>query len=95
MSDARRGGQAADGYRMLASDAGQVVLRFGFYNKCCFVGLAALYCVQEVPMPRLSIDITKEEHRRLKASAALEGQSLKDYVITRVLVDAQTLQPPY
>ena len=39
-------------------------------------------------MPRLSIDITEEEHRRLKASAALEGQSLKDYVITRVLVDA-------
>ncbi len=39
-------------------------------------------------MPRLSIDITEEEHRRLKASAALEGQSLKDYVITRALVDA-------
>ena len=39
-------------------------------------------------MSRLSIDITEDAHRRLKASAALEGQSLKDYVITRALVEA-------
>ena len=38
-------------------------------------------------MPRLSIDISDEEHRRLKASAALEGKSLKDYVIGRTLAD--------
>ena len=38
-------------------------------------------------MPRLSIDITDEEHRRLKASAALKGQSLKDYVVSRALAD--------
>ena len=39
-------------------------------------------------MPRLSIDITEDEHRRLKASAALEGRSLKDYVLARALADA-------
>ncbi len=39
-------------------------------------------------MPRLSIDITDEEHRRLEASAALEGRSIEDYVLTRALADA-------
>ena len=36
-------------------------------------------------MPRLSIDISSEEHRQLKAIAALNGQSIKDYVVTRTL----------
>lgn len=39
-------------------------------------------------MPRLSIDITEEQHRRLKASAALEGRSIKEYVLERALGDA-------
>jgi uncharacterized protein (DUF1778 family) len=34
---------------------------------------------------RLSIDITPEQHQRLKAIAALQGQSMKDYVLNRVL----------
>jgi len=34
---------------------------------------------------RLSIDITPEQHRVLKAAAALEGQSIKSYVLGRVL----------
>ena len=34
---------------------------------------------------RLSIDITPEQHRVLKAAAALEGQSIKNYVLDRVL----------
>lgn len=38
-------------------------------------------------MPRLSIDVTDEQHRRLKAIAALRGQSLKDYVLSRSLDD--------
>lgn len=38
-------------------------------------------------MPRLSIDVTDEQHRRLKAIAALRGQSLKDYVLSRSLED--------
>ena len=36
-------------------------------------------------MPRLSIDITEDQHRRLKATAALNGQSIKDFVMTRTL----------
>ena len=39
-------------------------------------------------MPRLSIDITSEEHQKLKAIAALKGESIKDYVLKRTLGDA-------
>jgi len=42
-------------------------------------------------MLRLSIDITAEEHQRLKAFAALRGQSIKDYVLERALGDAPAL----
>lgn len=42
-------------------------------------------------MPRLSIDITAEEHQKLKAIAALKGQSIKDYVLDRTLRDAPAL----
>lgn len=41
-----------------------------------------------IPMPRLSIDITPEEHQKLKAIAALKGESIKDYVLKRTLGDA-------
>ena len=34
---------------------------------------------------RLSIEISPEQHQRLKASAALQGQSIKDYVLSRTL----------
>ena len=37
---------------------------------------------------RLSIELTQEQHQLLKASAALEGKSLKTYVLERVLGDA-------
>lgn len=36
---------------------------------------------------RLSIDVTPEQHQRLKAVAALRGESIKDYVLSRVLPD--------
>jgi hypothetical protein len=36
-------------------------------------------------MSRISIDVTTEEHQRLKAMAALQGKSIKDYVIERTL----------
>lgn len=39
-------------------------------------------------MPRLSIDISPEDHQKLKAIAALKGQSIKDYVLGRALGDA-------
>ena len=34
---------------------------------------------------RLSIEVTQDQHQRLKAIAALRGQSIKDYVLERVL----------
>ncbi len=42
-------------------------------------------------MPRLSIDLTLEEHQKLKAIAALKGESIKDYVLKRTLGDAPAL----
>jgi ParD-like antitoxin of type II ParDE toxin-antitoxin system len=36
-------------------------------------------------MSRISIDITPDEHQKLKAMAALQGKSIKDYVIERTL----------
>ena len=34
---------------------------------------------------RISIEITKEQHQRLKAAAALQGKSIKEYVLERTL----------
>ncbi len=42
-------------------------------------------------MPRLSIDITAEEHQKLKAIAALKGQSIKDFVLNRTLGEAPSV----
>lgn len=36
-------------------------------------------------MRRLSIELTMEQHKRLKAIAALRGKSIKDYVLELVL----------
>ena len=36
-------------------------------------------------MSRISIDVSREEHQRLKALAALQGKSIKDFVIQRTL----------
>jgi uncharacterized protein (DUF1778 family) len=41
----------------------------------------------EAAMPRLSIDISPQDHQQLKAMAALKGQSIKDYVLSRALVN--------
>ncbi|MCR9178537.1 MAG: antitoxin [Alphaproteobacteria bacterium] len=43
-------------------------------------------------MPRLSIDITPEEHSRLKAIAALKGVSIKDIVLGRALGDVPAIE---
>ena len=42
-------------------------------------------------MSRISIDVTAGEHQKLKAMAALKGQSIKDYVIERTLGAARDL----
>jgi uncharacterized protein (DUF1778 family) len=36
-------------------------------------------------MSRLSIEVTTEQHQRLKAIAALHGQTIKDYILARTL----------
>lgn len=36
-------------------------------------------------MSRISIDVTPEEHQKLKALAALQGKSMKEFVLGRVL----------
>ncbi|HTV38975.1 MAG TPA: hypothetical protein VMF08_00255 [Candidatus Sulfotelmatobacter sp.] len=36
-------------------------------------------------MSRISIDVTDNEHKKLKAMAALRGQSIKDFVLERTL----------
>ncbi len=36
-------------------------------------------------MSRISIDVTDNEHKKLKAMAALQGKSIKDYVLERTL----------
>ena len=42
-------------------------------------------------MPRLSIDITADEHQRLKAIASLKGQSIKDFVLSKTLDDVPSV----
>ena len=34
---------------------------------------------------RLSIDVTAEQHKKLKAIAAIQGKSIKDYVLEKSL----------
>jgi Antitoxin ParD len=36
-------------------------------------------------MSRISIEVTPAEHQRLKAFAALRGQTIKDYILERSL----------
>ena len=36
-------------------------------------------------MSRLTIDVTPEQHRTLKALAALEGKTMKQYALERLL----------
>ena len=36
-------------------------------------------------MSRISIDVTDQEHQRLKAMAALQGKSIKDFVLARTI----------
>lgn len=35
-------------------------------------------------MSHLSVELTSEQHKHLKAKAALEGQSIQEYVLSRI-----------
>jgi hypothetical protein len=41
---------------------------------------------------RLSIEVTAEQHQLLKVAAALNGESIKDFVLKRTLPDMQEQQ---
>jgi uncharacterized protein (DUF1778 family) len=36
-------------------------------------------------MSRLSIELTPEQHKKIKAAAALQGKSIKEYVLNQIL----------
>lgn len=36
-------------------------------------------------MPRLSIEISQQQHQLIKANAAFQGKSLKDFILERAL----------
>ena len=40
-------------------------------------------------MSRLSIELTPEQHQRIKAVAALNGSTIRDYVLERILPSGQ------
>lgn len=42
---------------------------------------------------RLSIEVTPEQHQLLKAMAALQGKSIKDFILDKVLPQQVTEQP--
>ena len=44
-------------------------------------------------MRRLSIEVTPQQHQRLKAIAALQGKTIKEYVLERVLPPAPKQSP--
>lgn len=58
--------------RCLATADGRNVF---FDNSVCFEYFR--------PMSRISIEVTPQQHRRLKAVAALSGQSIKDYILSQ------------
>lgn len=41
-------------------------------------------------MSRLTIDVTEQQHQALKVMAALEGKTIKQYALERLLPDAAT-----
>lgn len=43
-------------------------------------------------MPRLSIDITPEEHQKLKVISAFIGKSIKQYILEKALYDVTESQ---
>lgn len=55
------------------------------------------YCLSnktpERAVSRLSIEVTPEQHQLLKAMAALQGKSIKDFILDKVLPQQAEEQP--
>jgi len=47
-----------------------------------------LYILKGCNMSRLTIDITDQQHQALKAMAALQGKSIKEYAVERLFPEA-------
>ncbi|HCX24471.1 MAG: antitoxin [Flammeovirgaceae bacterium] len=41
-------------------------------------------------MSRLVIDVSSEQHQKIKALASLQGKSIKDYVLDKILTDEES-----
>ena len=41
-------------------------------------------------MGRLSIELSEEQHRRLKVAASLNGRTIKEYVLERVFAEGDS-----
>lgn len=54
---------------------------------CTNVGLTVNSFKAAETMSRISIDVSEQEHKKLKALAALRGQTIKDFVLERALGD--------
>lgn len=37
-------------------------------------------------MSRLSIEVSKEQHKKIKALAALQGKSIKDFILDKLFI---------
>lgn len=47
-----------------------------------------LYILKGCNMSRLTIDITDQQHQALKAMAALQGKSIKEYAVERLFPES-------
>ena len=56
--------------------------KYPHLHKC---GLFVILEGKENFMSRISIDVTPEEHSKLKAPAALSGKSMREFVLERTL----------
>jgi Antitoxin ParD len=50
----------------------------------CIYGNVGLHILEDMPMSRLTIDLTDEQHRHLKAVAALEGKTIRQFATERL-----------
>jgi hypothetical protein len=42
------------------------------------------YLKQDIPMSRLTVELTGEQHQQIKAMAAVQGKSMKEYVLEKL-----------
>lgn len=64
-----------------ASDKGK---RVGIAHKPTFMVMSIYAFDEEFAMSRLTIDLTDEQHKHLKAVAALEGKTMRQFAVERL-----------